>query len=394
MRASTLEEVVMKTNKLLISMMGFAALAMTACEKTDRSFSLLDAGSTFQQAATYVPRKIDVLWVIDNSGSMETSQTNLTKSFGSFISSFQEKQYDFHMAVTGTDAWRAQYQSNLTNKDVLAKARLGEINFTTNPLTWVTNSGVNIMDRTTPNLTQAFITNATQGILGTGDERAFSSFRNFLDYSGNSNFRRPDAILAIIIVSDEDDYSGNTSTPIIQPYRDEVNGDPIVLPFSSTASDIYNLYRDPRLDTVQSYKDYLDGLVGPGNYSVNMIGILDQQCKTELNSSIAGHRIGRRYMELADITGGVKTSLCANFGESLQLISDKIIRLNGVFKLDREPVVETLKVVVNGTEVPQAPVYGWSYDPATLTITFNHQDVIPKEGDNVQILFTPVRASN
>lgn len=384
----------MKTNKLMISLLGLAALATTACDKTDRSFSLLDAGSTFQQSATYVVRPIDVLWVVDNSGSMDSSQTNLTTNFQSFIDGFEEKGYDFHMAVTGTDAWRAAYQGNATNKEMLNRARPGEINFQTNPLTYLQDSGVFIMDKLTPNLTQTFVTNAKQGIKGTGDERAFSSIKEFLNAPANADFRRQDAILAIIIVSDEDDFSANTSSYVAGAYYEEVNSDPLDLPPSSDPANIVNLYSDPRLDTVESYKTYLDGLVGAGNYSVNMIGILDQACKTSLNASYQGRRIGRRYMELADLSGGVQTSLCANFGESLQLISSTIVRTNGVFTLDREPVAETLKIIVNGTEVPQSATWGWTYNPATLQVTFSPDDAIPNEGDSVQILFTPVRASN
>lgn len=384
----------MKTNKLMISMMGLAAMAMTACEKTDRTFSLLDAGSSFQQSATYVPKPVDVLWVVDNSGSMESSQSGLTSNFQSFINGFQQKGYDFHMAVTGSDAWRAAYQSNATNKSMLQRARQGEINFTTNPLSWLTNSGIGIMNRSTPNLANVFITNATQGIKGTGDERAFQSMREFLNASINSGFRRPDASLAIIILSDEDDFSATTSSYVAGEYYEEVNSDPLVLPSSNDPDNIYNLYRDSRLHTVASYKTYLDGLVGAGNYSVNMIGIMDQACKTSLNDSFTGRRIGRRYMELVDATGGVKTSLCANFGESLEIIAQSIVSKNGVFKLDRQPIESTLRVVVNGSTVPNSATWGWTYNPETLEVTFSPEDAIPNVGDNVQIYFTPLTAAN
>jgi hypothetical protein len=383
----------MKTNKLLITLMGSAVLALTACEKTDRSFSLLDAGSNFQQSAAYVPRKMDILWVIDNSGSMDSSQRNLTASFQTFINKFQQNGYDFHMAVTGTDAWRAFYQSNATNKDMLRRARPGEINFTTNPLTYKTNSGVFVMDQNTPNLSNIFLVNAMQNINGTGDERAFASMKEFLSFTGKSDFRRSDAILAVIIVSDEDDFSANTSTFVAGQYNDEVNADPVVLPDSSDPANISNLYKDSRLDTVQSYKDYLDGLVGAGNHKVHMIGVLDNNCKASLNASSAGRRIGRRYVQLADMTGGVKTSLCDNFGDSLQKIQESIIELSSKFVLGREPLPETITASVNGVSVPNDATNGWTYDAADMSVNF-HGSAVPPQGANVQILFTPARASN
>lgn len=394
------EEVVMKTmrnlqlnsNKLLIPLMGFA-VALTACDKTDRSFSLADAGSTFQQSPIVVQRKLDILWVIDNSGSMDSSQTNLTNSFSSFINRFQSLNYDFHMAVTSSDAWRANYVANNTSKQLLRSLRVGRIEFTTNPYTWATNSGVRIMDRLTPNLSNVFIMNATQGTTGTGDERAFSSFSTVLSSTDNNDFRRPDAALAVIIVSDEDDFSANTSAFVAADYDDEVNADPVVLTNTGSTTDMYDLYNDSRLDSVSSYKTYLDGLVGAGNYSVNMIGILDTQCKANLNASYGGRRIGRRYMQLADMTNGVKTSLCDNFGTSLQLISDSIISLTSTFKLGREPIPSTIQVLVNGSVIPENATNGWTYSAADWSVTF-HGSAVPAQGASVQILFTPLTADN
>ena len=68
---------------------------LSACDKTDRSFSILAEQDSFKQSATYTPRKLDVLWIIDNSGSMRTSQSELTSNFSSFINRFKQKQYDF-----------------------------------------------------------------------------------------------------------------------------------------------------------------------------------------------------------------------------------------------------------------------------------------------------------
>jgi hypothetical protein len=384
----------MKTNKLLIALMGSVVMATAACDKTDRSFSLLDAGSTFHQAGTFVPKKMDILWVIDNSGSMASSQTNLTNNFQSFIDKFQKNGYDYHMAVTGTDAWRAFYQSNTTNKDMLRRARPGEINFGTNPLTYKTNSGVFVMDQLTPNLSQVFLTNAMQNTTGTGDERAFASFKEFLNFTGNADFHRPDATLAIIIISDEDDFSSNTSGDIPDNnYNGEVNADPLVLPASTDPANLYNLYRDPNLDTVQSYKDYLDAYAGAGNYKVHAISVLDNTCKANLNSQTQGRRLGRRYMQLVDLTGGEKTSLCDNFADSLQKIQTSIIQLSSTFKLDREPVVDSIKPIVDGVSIPNDAQNGWTYNAADWSVTF-HGSSVPAQGSNIQILFTPVRAAN
>ncbi len=383
----------MKNQLLISALMASTVITQVGCEKTDRSFSLLDQGASFQQTGSYTSRKMDILWVVDNSGSMDSSQTNLTNSFNSFISRFQTLGYDFHMAVTSTDAWRAANVSNTTSKNMLQSLRVGEINYSTNPYSWRVNSGVRIMDNTTANLSNVFLKNAMQGVNGTGDERAFSSFQQVLNYSGNSDFRRADAVLAVIIVSDEDDFSGNTSAYFVGDYADEQNSDPVVPVNTGSPWDIYHLYQDSRLYPVSNYKTYLDGLVGAGNYNVSFIGVLDTQCKASLNTSFVGRRIGRRYAELADMTGGQKASLCDNFGSSLSNIAESILSLSSTFKLGREPDTATIRVVVDGVTVNQDANNGWTYNATDFSITL-HGNAVPAIGANIQIFFTPKIASN
>ena len=48
---------------------------------------------------------LDVLWVVDNSGSMNRFQTNLSMNIGSFMSAFAATGADYQMAVITTDRW-------------------------------------------------------------------------------------------------------------------------------------------------------------------------------------------------------------------------------------------------------------------------------------------------
>ena len=361
---------------------------LMACEKSDRTFSLLDAASSFQQSATYEPRKVDILWVVDNSGSMQSSQQNLTDNFNSFINKFQEKESDFHMAVTGTDTWRAAYQAPGAYKDILLKMRQGPIaNLGGGVWGYSPDSGVSIMNKLTSNLTNVFTTNAKLGINGSGDERAFSSMIDALNSGLNSGFRRPDAILSVIILSDEDDFSANTSTYVAGQFEDENDSHPAVLPVNAAPTSLYALYQDPRLFSVSSFKASLDSIAGVGNHSVNAITVTDsvgangtitktaEQCRYELNHPAGqpvamGKRVGRRYNQLADMTGGAKFSLCEDFGTSLDIISESLIKLTSVFKLNREPLVSSIRVVVNGVDVPNNPSTGWTYNAADWSISF------------------------
>lgn len=339
-------------------MMASVATVLAGCNKGTGSYSLLNDGSGYKQQAVLIPKKIDILWVVDNSGSMETSQNNLAANFQSFINRFQQQNYDFHMAVTTTDAWMKQFNAASN----LAKIRDGAI-LQNNPRI-ENHSGVFVMNSETPNLESVFSTNIKQGTLGNGDERALESIKQTLLEPTNSSFRRADAFLAVIIVSDEEDFSGSTTN------------------FEDSASNY----------SVQSYADFLDAyteaeLYGK-NYSVNSIVVPDTACQAQLSTDGFARKIAHRVNELATLTGGVQGSLCSNFGETLDLISDTIIQLSSVFKLNREPQEDTITVLVNGANVPRDAVNGWTYDPVNLSITF-HGTAVPGADADIQIDFFP-----
>ncbi|MGE5087254.1 MAG: hypothetical protein ACM3MG_13190 [Bacillota bacterium] len=338
-----------------------SAVAMLAgCAKGGGTFSTLADSASFKQEATYVPKKIDILWIIDNSGSMATSQANLASNFQAFIARFNQTNNDFHMAVGTTDAWMKQF--GLGGADI-AKIRDGSGS---------NHSGVFVMDKNTPNLSSVFQTNIKQGIYGNGDERAFESIKQIINEPWNAGFRRPDAFLAVIIVSDEEDQSSSQSSF-----------------YEGTHPTTY--LQNPNLYSVQSYIDLLDAYTGGTangrNYSVSNISIHDQACLTQLSND-SSRKINVRYQQITDMTGGIQGSLCDDFGNTLNLISDNIIQLSSVFKLSREPIAETIVVTVDGAVVAQDATNGWTYDASNLTITF-HGSSVPGANSTVKINFDP-----
>jgi hypothetical protein len=356
-----------------ITMLTGIVAVMNACDKTDRSFSLLSESNSFKQSANYTPRKIDILWIIDNSGSMDTSQNNLATNFQSFIQRFETLNYDFRMAVQKTDGFQEAFSIGSGTK------RLHASNLNSPQIT--------VMDPNTANLATVFTNNAKVGTTGTGDERAFQSIMDTLNYTGNADFRRPEAFLAVIIVSDEEDFS-RTQNGLTDPSCY------FVYPLAPCNAESWNpLINLPGLHTVDSYKAQLDQFAGVGNYSVNAITIMDSTCRDQLNTTFTGRRIGTRYMDLVNKTSGISTSLCGNFADSLQLISDQIITTTATFTLDREPVVESIAIYVDGVLIPNDAINGWTYDSTTWTISF-HGSAIPKVGANVQIFYDPKTAKN
>jgi hypothetical protein len=138
---------------------------------------------------------IDILWVIDNSGSMGTNQAKVASAFGSFSALLLEKGYHFRMAVTTTDAYlktggRDKYRENC---------------------------GQAILDESTPDLATKFSTNIQQGTSGSGNERAFDSIKTAFESSLNATYNFPvqGTFLGIIIIGDEDDSSVGSGTTLI-----------------------------------------------------------------------------------------------------------------------------------------------------------------------------------
>lgn len=340
---------------------GLATLALmtSACGSKNASFSLLADTANFQQNSAFTNGKIDILWVIDNSGSMDSSQRAVAENFARFIEKFTAKGFDYRMAVTTTDAFMDLYGYPASQ----SKFRDGTDK--------TSHSGYFIIDPNTPNLENVFLTNILQGIEGSGDERAFQSIERTLTNPMNAGFPRPDAFLSVIIVSDEDDFSYDG------------------------ARSIGGQYSNPSLHPVDHYVGFLDNIMGATDetrsrkYNVNSIAILDKACQDYLNLSSSGRKIGYRYIELADKTSGVKASLCDDFGTSMSDISNRIIELTTQFYLNREPNPATIQIIVDGQVVPNDPLNGYQYHPDTNSVTF-HGSYVPGPGAAISVKFDPV----
>ena len=342
-----------------------SVLVLNSCDKGGSSFSVLSDSSTFQQTAVFEPRKLDVLFLVDNSGSMAASQTNLANNFSSFIDRFISKGYDFKIAVGTSDAFYG-------DQFLASGCSLCNVN-QTRFRSGVTPSPVYIIDKNNYDLTLAsevtrlksdFSLNVKVGTNGSGDERAFSSIKAVLNSSLNSGFHRSDAYLSVIIISDADDFS-----------HDDIN--------------LNESYAQPTLHTVQTYVDFLNTFtVGlpTVNYSVSTIGVLDTACRDLLNVE---KKISTRYMNLSDLTGGTKNSICSPFSSVLDNISSTIEgSQSSVYKLNKKPIISSIRVVIRGILISQDATNGWTYNVATNAIEI-HGTAKPAAGDSVVINFDP-----
>lgn len=169
--------------------------------------------------STLVPEvpKTDVLFVVDDSGSMAAEQRLLADGFKQFIDrlaalpvkgSFQigvtTTSVDFPVAITGGYTLQTTYSG--TTRPYPAGALVGA-------------PGKQILPADSPTLVQDFQANVAVGTNGSGKEQglraALLAVTDRLADGKNAGFLRPGARLAVIVVSDEDDCSDPATPPAI-----------------------------------------------------------------------------------------------------------------------------------------------------------------------------------
>jgi hypothetical protein len=187
-------------------------------------------------------RKVDFLFVIDNSGSMGDEQQALIASFPGFISAIQDQltdAQDYHIMVVDTDHWvfagcdficplfgntcpiaGLDYTCGtppLECEDVLGAGVTHPRGLQSSSKDCKFSSGARYMDITEPDLTAAFACAAQVGTGSTDDpEKPMEAMVQAVAPTGpaaecNAGFLRQDAILVVTFVTDEDDNFGDGS---------------------------------------------------------------------------------------------------------------------------------------------------------------------------------------
>jgi hypothetical protein len=171
-----------------------------------------DAGPPVEEGCT----KVDFLFVIDNSGSMADEQDNLTASFPGFISGIQgslEQVDEYQVGVVTTDAYGPNDASpgcGVLGGLVVQTGGSDSSSSVCGPYA----GGTNFMTEA-DDLNTAFACAADVGTAGDGCERPMDAMGNVLNkvHGGpgacNEGYLRDDALLVIVIITDEYDGAGD-----------------------------------------------------------------------------------------------------------------------------------------------------------------------------------------
>jgi hypothetical protein len=283
------------------------ALLVTAC-RDDR---LVPARPPGQRVDTYAQRsasKVDVLWVVDNSGSMAPRQENLARNFQAFIALFLQGSIDFRLAVTTTDIF----------------ARPGEL---------VGTPAVLAPD--TPELERTFARNVRVGTAGSAFEAGLEAARLALERQAREGAPWREALAACEAGCETDvcreDCVARYPVPFLRPEAF------LYLVFVTDEED-----RSPL--ELRAYWRAFEQAQGIGNDGT----VVASAIIGDVPANGCGATPGQRYQELARLTGGEVGSICdAEFADTLRSLATSAVGLRRTFVLSHAPDPETLTVRVH-----------------------------------------------
>lgn len=288
------------------------------------------------------PLRVDVLWVIDSTGSMRDTQAELARRFNEFAAELVDVGADFQIGVVSTDVADARQRGHLRDTMGCVEEQLQD------PVIWgacreleldrpfLASSdyvdALGVVDNA--RLGQDFHCIAAVGTCGDPNEAGIESALHALSpellSTVNSGFLRDDAMLAVIFVTDEDDCSfGDAATAFS-------DADCYATDRRALMIDVQQAYAQlVALKGGDATRVLLAGIIGPDdgrevptreeiNRSSAQGGGVPISCAYERGDS--GRQVakyGRRYRDLIQLAAGrgVEQSICeADFGETLRRI--------------------------------------------------------------------------
>jgi hypothetical protein len=299
--------------------------------------------------------KVDVLWVVDDSGSMDWVQDELADNFDEFFSSSNVDEADYHIAVTTTLTTDGNCIGGFGTQTCPVDEMCGHYTACSGNDRFLTNTSatpenqfrcnVKVSDNVNPHRPSS---DSAEGALQAA--RYFLSPPMIDDPAANGGFLRDDAKLHIIAVSDEEDQSEGP---------------------------------------VDLYVDFFRNLKGFRNDSLlafSAIAAPDGGC-----DSIPGD--ARYETVVAELNGRFQSICDDDWTSMMQNLGLDSLGLQIEFFLSRaaDPATLTVYVTTNGTESEvsqstEGSSSGYFYDATSNSIVFNPQS-IPERGSTIRVVY-------
>lgn len=312
--------------------------------------------------------EVDILWVVDSSGSMSEEQSYLGTNFSSFIGQLSASGMNFQTGITSTDICADEAPSLVP----MAQRYCPTVSGTPsgrNRGSLVGDLGSRVLSTSTQNLASKFLNYATVGTQGSGFEHGLKAAEMAVAKSlagQNESLVRQNAFLAVIVVSDEeDDGIGLGKTDAYSGVNYVAEG------LTSVNYTHGNLI------------SYLRSTKGEGRFSISTItgtrNADGSMCQSTHSQPLEE---GTQYIAAARETGGIVQSICSqNWSNSLSAIGRDISAQSAQVVLSRVPYAGSIQVFING-------VANMNFDflPAANTVKFK-AGFVPTRGSVVQVKY-------
>lgn len=289
-------------------------------------------------------RDVDVLFVVDNSGSMGDLQNNLQRNIDAFITEARNFDSDFQFAVVTTQSDGRIPDPDGGNRD--PGQFLGNLRIftpTNDPqltafrkvvLVGTSNSSESAIERGFESarlaLSDPLITDLDEGCSG-GCEEPYQCVRSVCG-GYNRGFLRRNAALEIIFLSDEAEQSAGT---------------------------------------LDFYIDFFKSIKGFRNDSLFAASSIAGPAPDGCQGSNGSADPAPRYVAIAERTGGDFAPICdADFSNTLKQIGQRTFGLQNEFFLSRVADPATVEVRVGGV----LRTSGWSYHQSSNSVVWNEAD--------------------
>jgi hypothetical protein len=300
-------------------------------------------------------KPVDVLFVMDNSGSMAEEQQKVVDSFSSFLEGFTAQRIDYHIGVISTDSSsEAKYWNNSAYANFPNAGAGSLLAFTGNERFIKTAHGRSEALR-------QFRQNALLGTKGGAAETGLLAATYALGSSmtnangWNAGFLREDSFLEVVIVSDEDEAVGNRNTNYIK----NVNAASEEGRINSFVNRLAAL-RPNRPDLVR-----VDFVIAP----------TDQACTSALQVGSTYTKAHSAIYPVANQYNGKILNICTEFSAELGALGGQIaVQVERRFKISKG-VEGELVVKLNNQRLDVSSQNGFTYDSAKGEINLHGLDL-------------------
>ncbi len=359
---------------------------------------------------------LDILFVLDNSGSMVGEQAALADSFNRFVEYLDEGEVDYHIAVVTTgmesggcpacDAAITDSCINPTGENGRFQNRCCQNQGTEDEPDYLCETDPNCRVVDAGNLACFYDRDyhsgtVLVGVKGCGYERGLAAMRTALQdgllETYNQGFLREAARLAVIVVSDEEDcgevgdvwegsgvggdicyYAAKGAGPEGEVYHPD---DPQQRPYQLTPVGEYAQFL-LELKSNQSWMVKFAAIVGVEDagdplgtdiqyeWSGTRWDVVDACTTPGCNGSYCFAEPGTRYIRLADMLDGTVESICqTDFAEPMVRIAGASTGYLLVFPLHYLPTSEaSIRVWVDGVEQISGE---WIWDQQRQAVVFS-----------------------